>query len=94
MMSTVLAAQLRAITHLAGMARGNLIALEPHLCSSQSLSMPGTFGLSFTLQNQLHHLSGTVSYTTVAYCTHAQSTVCKHTYTGMIQLGCCLVERE
>ena len=62
---------------LPGMGRGNLIALEPHLCSSQSLGMPGTFGLSFTLQNQLHHLSVTVSYTTVAYCTQAQSTVCK-----------------
>ncbi len=60
-MSTVLAAQLRAITHPAGMARGDLIALEPYLCTTQSLSMPGTCGLSPTLQSKLHHLSATVS---------------------------------
>lgn len=67
-MSTVLAAQLRAITHPAGMARGDLIALEPYLCTTQSLSMPDTCGLRVTLQGQLHFFF----YSDLVHCIDAQ----------------------
>ena len=60
-MSNVLAAQLGAITHLADMTRSNGILLQAHLCTTQSVSMPDTCGLSLTLQSKLHYLSATVS---------------------------------
>jgi len=65
-MSTVLAAQLGAIPHLADMVRGNGILLQPHFCTTQSVSMPDTCGLSLTLQSKLHCFSATVSQPTGA----------------------------
>ena len=60
-MSSGFAAQLAAIAHLADMARGNVSPLEPHLCTTQSVGMPDTCGLSLSLQSKLHYLSATVS---------------------------------
>ncbi len=81
--SIVLAVQLVAITHLAGMARGNGILLEPHLFTTQSVSMPDTCGLSLTLQSCIIFLPlSPVLHTAQLH------NLFKRNYTGTIHVSC------